>query len=174
MSGGVYPVLAVAALFLAGLAALFPATMSWAYVAGFMAFEFWLLRQMRSAGPAYVAPNEPPYLFGEVEARLVGQYRYYFAYPDRARAAASVLAALGLSTLILSPWLLYRHQLAQAVLIGVNLFAVAALTKRLSPVMVLKIAASKGDRAALEMLEAHETAWTKIRVANAALDRAGT
>ena len=69
---------------------------------------------------------------------------------------------------------MFRQQLVQAVLVGVNLFAVAALTKRLSPVMVLKIAASKGDRVALEMLEAHETAWAKIRVANEARARSET
>jgi hypothetical protein len=32
--------------------------------------------------------------------------------------------------------------------------------------MVLRIAASKGDRTALRMLELHEPVWDKIRAAN--------
>jgi hypothetical protein len=162
---------AVAALFVAGLAALFPPTMSWAYVLLFMAFEFWLLRRIASAGSAPVAPGEAPYLFSEIEAELIGRYRYYFKYPGEARGAASVLAALGLSALILAPWLLVRQQLVPAGLVAMNLLAVGALTKRLSPVMVLKLAVNRGDRKALELLEAHETAWAKIKLANASATR---
>lgn len=162
---------AVGALFLAGLAALFPATMPWAYVVAFMAFEFWLLRRIGRAGSARVEPGEPPYRFNEREAELLSAYRYYFMFPAEARGAASVLAALGLSALVLSPWLIYRHALVPAALIACNLLAVGALTRRLSPVMVLRIAANKGDRKALELLEAHETAWEKIRLANAARER---
>ncbi len=164
---------AVAMLFLAGLGALFPATLSWAYVLAFMAFEFWLLRRMRSAGSGPVPVQESPYLFNETEAALVGRYRYYFTYPAEARAAASVLAALGLTALVLSPWFVYRQQFVQAALVMVNLIAVANLTRRLSPVMVLKIAAAKGDRRALGDLEAHETAWAKIKMANEAAQREG-
>ena len=162
---------AVAVLFVAGLAALFPPTMSWAYVALFMVFELWLLRRIGAAGSAPVPPGEAPYLFSEIEAELIGRYRYYFKYPGEARAAASVLAALGLSALILSPWLLVRQQLVPAGLVALNLLAVGALTKRLSPVMVLKLAANRGDRKALDLLSAHETAWTKIQVANASASR---
>ncbi len=164
---------AVAMLFIAGLAALFPATMPWLYVVAFMVFEFWLLRRIGAAGSAPVQPGEPPYLFAEAEAELVTRYRYYFMFPAEARAAASVLAALGLTALLLAPWLIFRHVLVPAALIACNLLAVGALTKRISPVMVLRIAASKGDRKALDLLGAHETAWEKIRLANAATDRAG-
>ncbi len=162
---------AVAILFVAGLGALFPPTLSWLYVLSFMVFEFWLLRRMRAAGAAPVQAQEPPYHFNETEAALISRYRYYFTYPAEARAAASMLAALGLSALVLSPWLVFRHQFVQAALISVNLLAVATFTKRLSPVMMLKIAAQKGDRAALEGLEAHETAWAKIKLANEAAGR---
>ena len=45
--------------------------------------------------------------------------------PIRQRRAnrASTLAALGLATLVLVPWLIYKLQWAQAILIGVMLFA---------------------------------------------------
>ena len=76
-----------------------------------------------------------------------------------------MLAAIGLTALALAPWLTYRHAIVPAILIGVNLLAVGRLTKRLSPVMVLRIAASKGDRESLVLLEAHESAWAKIRAA---------
>jgi hypothetical protein len=155
-------------LFLAGLAALYPASLSWAYVVAFMALEFWLLRRMASVGGAAVPLGEPPYRFNADEAALVTRYRYYFTYPAQARGAASMLAALGLSALVLAPWLLFRHQLVPAALVALNLLAVGAFTKRLSPVMVLKIAAAKGDREALVKLEAHESAWAKIRMANEA------
>jgi len=50
--------------------------------------------------------------------------------------------------------------------IGVNLFAVARLTKEVAPLMALRIAASHADRAALRLLEAHDPAWSKIRAGN--------
>ena len=156
----------VAMLFLAGLAAIYPAPMAWVYVAAFMAFEFWLLRRMRFLGRTPVPVGEPPYHFTDEEAQYVGQYRFYFTYPGLARDAASMLAALGLSALVLSPWLLFRQQLVPAFLVAINLLAVGSLTKRLSPVMVLRIAASKGDRGALRRLEIHEPLWAKIRAAN--------
>ena len=46
------------------------------------------------------------------------------------RECASALAATGLASLVLVPWLTYKLQWAQAILIGVMLFAVGALTKR--------------------------------------------
>jgi hypothetical protein len=48
-----------------------------------------------------------------------------------------------------------------------NLFAVARFTKMLSPLLALRIAASRGDRDSLRMLEIHDPLWTKIRAANA-------
>jgi hypothetical protein len=49
-----------------------------------------------------------------------------------------------------------------------NLFAVSRLTRTCAPLIAIRMAASKGDRAALRMLELHEPAWAKIRAANEA------
>ncbi len=157
---------AVAMLTLGGLAALYPQPMAWVYVVAFMLFEFWLLRRLNRGGRTPAAIGEPPYPFTEEEAALIGRYRFYFTYPPLARTAASTLAALGLSALILSPWLVFRQVLVPAFLIAVNLLAVGSLTKRVAPVMALRIAASKGDRAALRMLELHDPLWKKIQAAN--------
>ncbi|HWA37572.1 MAG TPA: hypothetical protein VG873_06880 [Burkholderiales bacterium] len=156
----------VAMLFVAGLAALWPAPMAWAYVVAFMLFEFWLLRRMRREGNAAAAVGEAPYHFTEEEAALIGRFRFYFTFPEIARNAASTLAAIGLTALVLAPWLIFRGAYVPAILVAVNLLAVGTLTRRLSPVMVLRIAASKGDRAALRMLELHDPLWEKIKGAN--------
>ena len=44
-----------------------------------------------------------------------------------------MLAALGLTALVLAPWLTYKQAFLQAIVIGVNLFAVARLTKAVAP-----------------------------------------
>ena len=142
------------------------AAAAWAYTAAFVAFEFWLLRAIGAGGRRPAAVGEAPYHFTQDEADLVGRYRFYFTWPDRARAASSVLAALGLSALALAPWLTYKHAFLQAAVIGVNLFAVARLTKAVAPLVALRIAASHADRDALRLLEAHEPAWSKIRAGN--------
>jgi hypothetical protein len=80
-----------------------------------------------------------------------------------AYASIAVLAALGLTALVLVPWLTYKLELVQALLIGANLFVVARFTKALAPVMALRVRAHQGDRAALRMLELHEPVWVKIR-----------
>jgi hypothetical protein len=157
---------AVGMLGLAGLAALDPA-LSWVYIAAFGIFEMWLARRVASAGRVPVPVEQAPYHFTAEEAAFVGRYRFYFAFPAIARQAASVLAALGLTALVLAPWLTFRSAFVQAVLIGLNLFLVARFTKQLAPLMVLRVAASKGDRAALRMLELHDPLWAKIRAANA-------
>jgi hypothetical protein len=159
---------ALAMLILAGLAALYPAAMPWAYVVAVAAFEAWLARRMALAGRAPVAVGEPPYHFTAEEAELIGRYRFYFMYPAAARESASVLAALGLSALILAPWLTFKLAFAPAALIALNLLAVARLTKRAAPLLALRVAASKGDRAALRLLEIHGPLWAKIRAANEA------
>ena len=158
--------LPVLILGLAGLAALSPRTLSWAYIAAVVAFEIWLARRMASVGRLRVPVGEPPYLFSEEEAELVGRYRFYFTYPGLARNVASILAAIGLTALLLAPWLTFRHAFVQAVLVGVNLFAVARFTKLVAPQLALRIAASRGDRAALRMLEIHNPLWMKIQAAN--------
>ena len=141
-------------------------TAAWLYVAGFVIFEFWLLRAMRAAGRGPVASGEAPYHFTADEADLIQRYRFYFTFPARAQAASSVLAALGLTALVLAPWLTWKQAFLQAVVVGVNLFAVARLTKAVAPVMALRIAAARADREALRLLEAHDPAWSKIKAGN--------
>ena len=140
--------------------------MAWAYIAVVAAFELWLGRRVASARADAVLAGEPPYHFSEEEARLVQRYRFYFTYPALARGASSILAAIGLTGLVLALWLTYRFAFLPAALIGINLFAVARFTRRLAPVMALRLAASRGDREALELLSAHDPAWAKIRAAN--------
>jgi hypothetical protein len=159
---------AIAFIAVAGFAALHPASLSWAYIAACVGFELWLARRMAAVGSAPVGVDEPPYRFTTEEAALVGRYRFYFTYPAVAREASSVLAAVGLSALILTLWLTYKAAFVQAALIGLNLFAVGRFTKILAPVLALRIAANKGDRAALRMLELHDPLWAKIRAANEA------
>jgi hypothetical protein len=158
--------LPVLILGLAGLAALNPGLMSWAYIAAVLAFEIWLARRMASVARLPVPVGEPPYLFSEEEAELVGRYRFYFTYPVLARSAAAILAAIGLTALLLAPWLTFRHAFVPAVLVGINLFAVAHFTKLVAPQLALRVAAAKGDRAALRMLEIHDPLWMKIQAAN--------
>jgi len=158
---------AAGVLALAGFAALYPRVISWAYVVTFVAFELWLATRMARVGKGPVPVEEPPYRFTAEEADLVARYRFYFTYPVIAREASSVLAAIGLSAIALALWLTFMQALIPAVLIGLNLFAVGRLTKQLAPLLSLRIAASKGDRAALRALELHDPLWEKIRAANA-------
>ena len=151
---------------LAGWAALDPGRMAWVYLAGAIAYEFWLARRVAAVGASPVAVGEPPYGFSEDEARLVGRYRFYFTYPALARDASATLAALGLASLLLAPWLTYKQAFVQAALIGANLFAVARFTRIVVPLMALRVAANTGDRDALRMLELHDPAWEKVRAGN--------
>lgn len=155
-------------LLLAGWAALAPQPMAWIYVAAVAVFEFWLLQRGRALGDEPVAVDAEPYRFTADEARLVGRYRFYFTYPALARDCSSVLAAVGLSGIVLGLWLTYKQAFLPAALIGANLFAVTRFTKLLAPPMALRLAASRGDRDALLMLEVHDPAWAKIRSANEA------
>lgn len=158
--------LSIAVLLLAGWAALNPAAFAWLYFAGVLAFEAWLFGIVRSASGGTVLPGEPPYEFSEAEARVVARYRFYFTFPGIAKHASSVLAAIGLSCLVLSPWLTYKLAYVQAVLAVLNLLPVGWLTRRVAPLMTLALAASRGKREALDMLEAQRTAWQKIRRCN--------
>ena len=63
---------------------------------------------------------------------------------------------------MLVPWLTYKLQFAPAILIGVQMFAVARLTKLVSPVYALRMAGAKGDREALRLLSAHDGAVRKL------------
>ena len=158
----------VGILLLAGWAALTPQPMAWLYIGAIALFEFWLVRRIRALGRDPVAPGVPPYHFNADEARLIQRYRFYFTYPAIARAASSVLAAVGLSGLVLALWLTFKQAFIPALLIAANLFAVTRFTKVVAPLMALRVAANRGDRDALGLLEWHDPAWAKIHAGNEA------
>ena len=160
------PWISLAVLALAGWAGLRPAPMAWLYLAGVLAFEAWLFGIVRSAGNAPVRAGEAPYLFSEDEARLVARYRFYFMFPGISRHAASVLAAIGLTTLGLVPWLTYKGALVPAAIAALNVIPVAWLTRRVAPLLSLGMQANRGNREAMELLRVYNTAWEKIRRCN--------
>ena len=160
------PYAALGVLVLAGITFL-KTPAAWLYIAAVGGFEAWLYVRFRKEGNAPAAVEAPPYHFSQEEAGLIGRYRFYFTYPELAHQAASVLAAVGLTTLVLVPWLLYKVHFAEAALIGMNVFAVARFTKALSPQMALRVRAHKGDREALQMLALHDPLWKKINEVNA-------
>jgi len=154
-------------LLLAGWAALNPEPMSWVFIAAVAIFEFWLIARLRAVQRAPVPVEEAPYRFTAEEARFVERYRFYFTYPALAAHAGSALAAIGLAGMVLALWLTFRQAFAQGALVGANLFLVGWLTKRLAPLFALRIAAHRGDRDALRMLEILDPLWAKIRSVNA-------
>ena len=155
-----------AMLILAGWAALEPRPMTWVYMAAVAAFELWLAQRMKALDTGPVAAGQPPYRFSAEEAGLVQRYRFYFTYPASAAQAGSVLAAIGLSSALLALWLTFRNVFVEGALLGANLFAVGWFTRRMAPVYALRIAASRGNREALRMLELLDPLWAKIRQAN--------
>lgn len=156
----------VAILILAGWAALEPRPISWVYMAAVAAFELWLAQRMKALDTGPVAADEPPYRFSAEEAGLVQRYRFYFTYPASASHAGSVLAAIGLSSALLALWLTFKNAFVEGALLGANLFAVGWFTRRMAPAYALRIAASRGNREALRMLEILDPLWAKIREAN--------
>lgn len=153
-------------LILAGWAALNPEPMSWVFIGAAALFELWLVGQMRAVARSPVPVEEPPYRFSAEEARFIERYRFYFTYPALAAHAGSVLSAIGLAGLVLALWLTFKQGFVQGALIGLNLFAVGWFTKRVAPVYALRIAASRGHRESLRMLELLEPLWAKIKAAN--------
>lgn len=137
----------VAALLLAGWTFL-NAEVAWVYLAAAALFELWLLGKANAIGRHPAPAGEPPYHFTEEEARVVGRFRFYFTHTAEARGLSSVLAGIGLTALLLTPWLAYKHAFVPAALIGLNVLAVAALTRRIVPMV---------DSGA---------AWEKIRAGN--------
>ena len=125
------------------------AEVAWVYLVAAVAFELWLLRKAYAMGRHPAAVGEPPYHFSQEEARIVGRFRFYFMHTGEARQLSSVLAAIGLTALVLTPWLAYKAAFVTAALIFCNVLAVAALTRRIVPM---------GDTGA---------AWEKIRAGNA-------
>ena len=149
-----------------------PASGGWAFAAVEFAFLAWLARGLRSSDALALRararqPLEPD------EAEIVSRYPLYFERPAFARDCASTLAAIGLASLVLVPWLTYKLQWAQAILIGALVFAVARLTKLMSPVYVLRMATAKGDRDALRLLSAHDGALRKLSVDQPEAEREG-
>ena len=153
--------LAVAALVACALLA--PQAGGWAFAATEFAFLAWLARELRRADAVTLKARAREALDAD-EAEIVQRYPLYFARPALARECASTLAAIGLASLILAPWLTYKVQWAQAILIGIQLFPVGRLTKLMSPVYALRIATNKGDRNALRLLSAHDGAMRKLSV----------
>jgi hypothetical protein len=151
--------MAVAAL--AAWTFLAPAEGAWAFAASDFAFIAWLAREVRRADAAALRERAGQPLEAD-EADIVARYPLYFARPGFARECASTLAALGLASVVLVPWLTYKYQWAQAIVIGVLLFAVARLTKLMSPASALRLATAKGDRDALRLLSAHDGAMRKL------------
>jgi hypothetical protein len=138
-----------------------PAIGAWAFAGVEFAFLFWLARQVRGVDRVALrtrarAPLEPD------EDDIVRRYPFYFARTGVARECASTLAALGLASLVAVPWLTYTLVFAPAALIGIQLFAVARLTRLVSPVYSLRMATAKGDRDALRLLSAHDGAMGKL------------
>jgi hypothetical protein len=158
------PMKGLGALAVAALLAwvfLAPPSGAWAFAAAEFAFLAWLARLARGADAAALRSRAYEPLAAD-EADIVQRYPLYFARPALARECASTLAALGLASLIAVPWLTYKLVFPPAVLIGVFLFAVARLTKLLSPVNALRLATAKGDRDALRLLSAHDGARRKL------------
>lgn len=145
----------------AGWTVLAPAHGSWAFAAAELAFLLWLSREIRRADGAALAARSPTPLDAD-ELDVVRRYAWYFARPALARECASILAALGLASLGVVPWLTYKVQLPQALLVGVMLFAVGRLTRLASPTYALRLAIAKGDREALRLLSAHDGAARKL------------
>ena len=122
----------------------------WAYLGAAVAFELWLLRRAAAMGGHPADAGTPPYHFTEQEARIVGRFRFYFTETGLARGLASVLAAIGLTAIVLVPWLAYRSAVVPAGLVLFNMFLAVALTRRVVPM---------GDTG---------KAWDKIRAGNQA------
>ena len=154
---------ALAAAALVACALLAPQAGGWAFAAAEFAFLAWLARELRRADAVTLKARAREALDAD-EAEIVQRYPLYFARPAIAGECASTLAAIGLASLILAPWLTYKVQWMQAILIGVLLFPVARLTKLMSPVYALRIATNKGDRNALRLLSAHDGAMRKLSV----------
>jgi hypothetical protein len=160
---------ALATAALAGWTFLSPPVGSWAFAAVQLASLAWLAREMRRTDAAALSARAREPLDVD-ESEVVRRYAFYFTYPALARESASTLAAMGLATLILVPWLIYKLQWTQAILVGVMLFAVGRLTKLVSPVYALRLATAKGNREALRLLSAHDGAARKL----SAPDQPGT
>lgn len=151
----------MAVVALTGWTFLQPPVGSWAFTAAEFAFLSWLGRELRREDArALCARAREPLEPDEVD--VIRRYAFYFGRPAAARECASTLAATGLASLVVVPWLIYKLQWPQAILVGIFLFAVGRLTKLVSPVYALRLATAKGDREALRLLSAHDGAARKL------------
>lgn len=154
---------AIAVAALVACALLAPQPGGWAFAAAEFAFLAWLARELRRMDAGALKARAREALDAD-ETDIVQRYPLYFARPAIAGECASTLAAIGLASLILAPWLTYKLQWAQAILIGVLIFPVGRLTKVTSPVYALRMATAKGDRNALRLLSAHDGAMRKVSI----------
>lgn len=69
----------------------------------------------------------------KIELEVLKKYHLYFWFPFTARALSTTLSLIQLFALILAPWLLYKKFWIQAILIGINYFPAALLSRLLNP-----------------------------------------
>ncbi|MFC1782429.1 hypothetical protein ACFL02_02455 [Planctomycetota bacterium] len=69
----------------------------------------------------------------EIEVEVLRKYHLYFRYPFVAMSLSSTLFYFQLSIIIFIPWLFYNHLWIPAVIIGLNYFSSAILSKILNP-----------------------------------------
>ncbi len=148
---------------------------AWIYIALFVIMlQGALLGAMLMQRNLPVPAMQPPYHLSAEEAEFVRHYRFAFKYPAIAQMVSSMLAAMGMIGLVLSPWLVYRLQWTQAILIGMDVILVGYLTQQLNPKYTLVIAAHRGNRIAAQNIELFNGAWRKIlAVNNAGADATG-
>lgn len=140
-----------------------PETGSWIYIGLFIAFfQGALLGLLNAQRSDPVPPEAPPYHFNTAEADFVRRHRFAFKYPAAAQAVSSMLAAMGLIGLLLSPWLAYHLQWTQAIVIGLDVALIGWITRKLNPKYTLVLAAHRGSERARRDIEAFNGAWRKI------------
>ena len=110
--------------------------------------------------------NEAPLFLAPTEAKLVRRHQIYFTFPATSIALSSIVAAIGLASWVLIPWLLYKSQWIQAGILLVNMLVGGPLSHKLSPHNGLILMASRGNVEAVEFLEAFNPAWEKIAEAS--------
>lgn len=136
---------------------------SWIYISAFVVlFQGLLILFINGQNRIPVAADEPPYHFSAEEAEFVRRHRFSFKFPVAAQNASSMLAAMGLIGLLLSPWLVYHLQWTQAAIIGFDIPLIGYITRRLNPKYTLVIAAHKGNERAQQEIEIFNSAWRKI------------
>lgn len=141
----------------------YPQNGSWIYIVLVVVlFQGALAAYMGKQRNLKVTAGEPPYHFTEEEAQFVRRHRFAFEFPVAAQTVSSMLAATGLISLALSPWLAYQLQWTQAVIVGLDVALVGYLTRQLNPKYTLVLAAHHGKKNAAHEIELFNGAWRKI------------